>query len=97
DDNVVGEYAPEGEIREASAEIREAAEANGLNPDLVLAGLQRYVLVAIWEPSGSTANGWVTFFSTEAAGAGEMLLGRDPRLPDLLIYRSVAVPRPLPG
>ena len=87
DDDVVGEYAPEGEIRDASPDLQAAAEANGLNPDLTLAGLQRYVLVAIWEPSGSTANGWVTFYSADPGDRPETLLGRDPRQPELLVYR----------
>ena len=87
DDDVVGEYAPEGETQETSREMRQAAEANGLNPDLVLAGGQRYILTAVWQPSGSTANGWVTFYSADPGGTTDVLLGRDPRLPELLIYR----------
>jgi hypothetical protein len=87
DDDVIGEYAPEGEIREASPEMQQAAEASGLNPDVVLAGGQRYILVAVWEPSGSTANGWVTFYSSVGEGSAEVLLGRDPRQPELIIYQ----------
>jgi len=87
DDDVVGEYAPEGEIRDASPELQKAAKANGLNPDLVLAGGQRYVLVAIWTPSGSTADGWVTFYAADGQDEPEVLLGHDPRQPGLLIYQ----------
>jgi len=87
DDDVVGEYAPEGEIQEVSPELQAAAEANGLNPDLVLDGLQRYILVAIWVPTGSTADGWVTFYSADPEGRTETLLGRDPRQPELLVYQ----------
>ena len=40
-----------------------AAEQAGLNPDLTIDG-QRYVLVDIYTPVGTTRNGFMTLFAT---------------------------------
>ena len=67
----------------------ELSEAFGLNADLVIAGDQRYILVAVWEPAGSTANGWVTFYETDDSNGANIVLGRDPRRPELFIFQRV--------
>ena len=89
DADVIGQYVPEGEVQDASPEMQEAAEAFGLNADLVIAGDQRYILVAVWEPAGSTANGWVTFYETDDGNGANIVLGRDPRRPELFIFQRV--------
>ena len=61
-----------------------AAEQVGLNPDLTIDG-QRYLLVNIYTPVGTTRNGFMTLFAT-STGAPEMVLGRDQRQPDLLVF-----------
>jgi hypothetical protein len=68
----------------------EAAEAAGLNPDLTING-QRYLLVAIYEPVGTTTNGFLTLFAADQDGVSQILLGRDKRETGLFIYRLVVV------
>lgn len=86
--DVIGQYEPAGEIQNASDAVQAAAKTAGINPDLTIAGGTRYILTAVWTPSGSTANGWVTFYAPTgtAQGQAQTLLGRDPRQPDLQIY-----------
>ncbi len=85
DDPTIARYEPEGEIREASAELREAAEAVGINPDLTLNG-RRYILIEIYEPVGATGNGFITFYGIGDAETQEFVIGYDPRRLDLLVY-----------
>jgi hypothetical protein len=72
---------------EAPAELRARAEEAGTNPDLVLAGSGRYLLVNLWSPIGTTTNGWVTLYSSAGDGVANTLLATDPRSLDLFIYR----------
>ncbi len=85
DDPVIARYEPEGEIREASAEMLQAAEATGINPDLTLNG-RRYILIDIYEPVGATGNGFITFYGVGDAETQEFVIGYDPRRLDLVIY-----------
>ncbi len=85
DDPTIARYEPEGEIREATAELREAAEAVGIHPDLTLNG-RRYILIEIYEPVGATGNGFITFYGVADAETQEFVIGYDPRRLDLLIY-----------
>jgi hypothetical protein len=88
DGDVIAEYVPEvGDVAEAPAELRARAEEVGINPDLVLAGSRRYLLVNLWSPIGTTTNGWVTLYSSTAEGVADTLLATDPRSLDLFIYR----------
>jgi hypothetical protein len=88
DGDVIAEYVPEvGDVVEAPAELRARAEEEGINPDLVLAGGRRYLLVNLWSPVGTTTNGWVTLYSSTGEGVADTLLATDPRSLDLFVYR----------
>jgi hypothetical protein len=88
DGDIIAEYVPEvGDVVEAPAELRARAEEAGINPDLVLAGSRRYLLVNLWSPIGTTTNGWVTLYSFTGEGVADTLLATDPRSLDLFIYR----------
>jgi hypothetical protein len=87
---VIGEYRVPGEPTEPSEAMVTAAEEVGLNPDLTIAG-QRYLLVNIYRPVGTTGDGFVTLFATvsESEGVSSFLLGRDKRRTELFIYDRV--------
>jgi hypothetical protein len=88
DGDVIAEYVPEGgDVVEASPELRARAEEVNINPDLVLGGGRRYLLVNLWTPIGTTTNGWVTLYAPEGVAEAETLLATDPRTLDLLVYR----------
>jgi len=88
DGDVIAEYVPEGgDVVEASPELRARAEEVNINPDLVLGGGRRYLLVNLWSPLGTTTNGWVTVYSPEGVVRAETLLATDPRSLDLFVYR----------
>ncbi|MDQ3468104.1 MAG: hypothetical protein M3411_07710, partial [Chloroflexota bacterium] len=88
DGDVVAEYVPEGgDVVAAPEELQAAAEQLGVNPDLVLGGGRRYLLVNLWRPIGTTTNGWVTLYSSVGEGVADTLLATDPRSLELLIYR----------
>ena len=87
-DTVVGDAIGEYRLPDDSAtpeEMTAAAEEAGLNPDLTINGLL-YVLVDIYTPSGTTSNGFMTLFATTTEGTPEVLLGRDQRQDELLIF-----------
>jgi hypothetical protein len=88
DGDVIAEYVPEGgDVVEAPEELRARADELGVNPDLVLGGGRRYLLVNLWAPVGSTTNGWVTLYSSAGEGVTDTLLATDPRSLDLFAYR----------
>ncbi|CAA9544653.1 MAG: hypothetical protein AVDCRST_MAG19-341 [uncultured Thermomicrobiales bacterium] len=88
DGDVIAEYVPEGgDVVAASEELQQTAETEGVNPDLVLGGGRRYLLVNLWRPIGTTTNGWVTLYSFVGEGVADDLLATDPRSLDLFIYR----------
>ena len=88
DGDVIAEYVPEaGDVVEAPAELQARAEEAAINPDLVLAGGRRYLLVNLWSPVGTTTNGWVTLYSSVGEGIADTLLATDPRSLDLFVYR----------
>jgi hypothetical protein len=86
----IGEYRVPGEQTEPSEAMVTAAEEAGLNPDLTVAG-QRYLLVNIYRPIGTTEDGFVTLFAVrgESEGVSSFLLGRDKRRTELFIYDRV--------
>ena len=52
DGDIIAEYVPEvGDVVEAPAELRARAEEAEINPDLVLGGGRRYLLVNLWTRS----------------------------------------------
>ncbi len=58
-----------------------------MHPTLVLDG-QRYILVALWTPFGTTTNGWLTLYGIDGEAAPERLVGLDPRRDDLLVFNA---------
>jgi hypothetical protein len=84
---VIGEYRQVEDTEQPSEDIVEAAEAAELNPDLIVNG-QRYLLVAVYSPSGTTTNGFMTLFASDQEAAGEAILGRDKRRLELFIFES---------
>ncbi len=86
---VIGEYRPPGESNEPSQEMVAAAEDAGINPDLTING-QVYLLDAIYEPAGTTTNGFVTLFSSGPEQDAAFLLGRDKRRLELFIYEALS-------
>ena len=93
DGDVIAEYVPEGgDVVEVPAELQARAEEMEINPDLVLAGGRRYLLVNLWSPVGTTTNGWVTLYSSAGEGIADTLLATDPRSLDLFVYRRSGAP-----
>jgi hypothetical protein len=93
DGDVIAEYVAEGgDVVEAPADLRARAEDLGINPDLVLGGGRRYLLVNLWSALGTTTDGWVTLYSATPEGVPDTLLATDPRSLDLLIYRRSGAP-----
>jgi hypothetical protein len=85
--DVFGEYVREGVAEPASQETLDRAESLGVHPTLVLEG-QRFVLVALWTPFGTTTNGWLTLYGVDGATSPERLVGLDPRRDDLLVFNA---------
>jgi hypothetical protein len=90
---VVGDVIGEYRKADASAEPDEATVTlgarYGLYGDLTVRG-QRYLLVNVFLPVGTTTNGFLTLFSTTGEGEAERLLGRDKRELELFVYEPVA-------
>lgn len=89
--DAIGEYSRAAEPAQPSEELSAAAEEAGLNPDLTING-QTYNLVDIYRPAGTTSNGFLTLFATSAEGTPRVLLGRDQREPELLVFVLDAPP-----
>lgn len=83
--DAIGEYRLNATTAQPSEDAAAAAEQAGLNASLTLDG-QDYVLVNVYTPTGTTRNGFVTLFGTNADGTPDVLLGRDPREPELFIF-----------
>ena len=90
-DSVVGElvaeYRQADETEQPTDEIAAAVGGTDFNPDLIING-QRYILVAIFYPVGTTSNGFLTLFSTDAEGNSDILIGRDKRETALFVFRG---------
>jgi hypothetical protein len=80
----MGEYRRAADAESPGEVLAASAEQVGLNPDLTIDG-QHYVLANIYTPAGTTRNGFMTLFAT-STGATEIVLGRDQREPDLLVF-----------
>ncbi|MBA2247612.1 MAG: hypothetical protein H0W23_05750, partial [Chloroflexia bacterium] len=89
----IGEYRLPGETATASEAMVAAAERTGLNVDLTING-QVYILVNVYEPTGTTSNGFITLFGTAAEGDPAMLLGRDKRELELYVFELAAPAAP---
>jgi hypothetical protein len=83
--DAIGEYRLSGDTAPGSEPPTDAAEQFGLHPDLTVNGLV-YDLVAVFTPAGTTRNGFVTLFQAASDEAPTMLLGRDVRKLELLVF-----------
>jgi hypothetical protein len=83
--DAIGEYRRTTEPAQPSPELTTAAETAGLNLDLTLNG-QTYNLVDIYRPAGTTSDGFITLFATTPEEPPEVLLARDQREANLLIF-----------
>jgi hypothetical protein len=83
--DAIGVYSRIADPAQPSEELTAAAGEAGLNPDLTING-QTYNLVDVYLPTGTTSNGFITLFGTPTEGTPEVLLGRDQREPDLLVF-----------
>ncbi len=90
--DVVGEYRLSGQNEQPSEDVVTAAEEVGLHPDLTVEG-QRYLLVSVYTPVGTTTNGFVTLFSASGEGDAEMLLGRDLQTPGVVHFQRNSTTR----
>ena len=84
DNDMFGEYRPEGSAEQASDEVLAEAEALGILPTLKIGtNPDTYVLVSLWQPFGTTTNGWLTLYAPSGEETPEQLVGVDPRRLDL--------------
>jgi hypothetical protein len=83
---VIGEYVIAEEAGEISESVADDAVTYEINPDVTIGGT-RYVLAAVWTPTGTTTNGFVTLFAPRGAEDPDRLLGINPLRPGLLIYQ----------
>jgi hypothetical protein len=87
DHDAFGEYLPAGEADQVSDAVLARAESIGILPSLQLGtDTQTYTLVALWEPFGTTSNGWLTLYAPAEDGTPAQLVGIDPRRLDLLVF-----------
>jgi hypothetical protein len=86
--DVIGEYRKADANAEPEEDMVEAGERYGLYADLTVRG-QRYLLVNVYLPVGTTTNGFLTLFSATGEGEAQILLGRDKREVELFIYEPV--------
>jgi len=90
DHEVIVEYLPEGAAEPAPDDVLARAESLGIHPTLTLGNSdQTYVLVALWEPFGTTTNGWLTLYGPQGEAAPEQLVGIDPRRLDLAVFNRI--------
>ncbi len=87
DHDVFGLYLSEGEGESTSEAVQAQAEALGFHPTLTIGSQpQTFVLVSLWQPFGTTTNGWVTLYGPEGDPTPDQLVGLDPRRLDLLVF-----------
>jgi hypothetical protein len=82
-----GEYVVQGEAEGASQEVIDKAESLGIHSEVIIEG-QRYVLVALWTPFGTTTNGWLTLYGVDGQATPQQLVGLDPRRTDLSVFNA---------
>jgi hypothetical protein len=87
--DVIGEYRKADANAQADSAMVTLGAQYGLYGDLTIRG-QRYVLVNVYLPIGTTTNGFLTLFSATGEGDAQLLLGRDKRELGLYVYEPVA-------
>lgn len=80
-----GEFVPEGEAEQANQDVIDRAALYDIPSQFVI-GDQRYVLVAVWTPFGTTTNGWMTLYGVDGETTPNQLIGLDPRQTDGLVF-----------
>jgi hypothetical protein len=86
--DVIGEYRKADANAQPEEGMVTAGERYGLHADLTVRG-QRYLLVNVFLPVGTTTNGFLTLFSATGEGEAALLLGRDKRDLELFVYEPV--------
>ncbi len=87
DADLIGEYRLADDAEPASEEVQARAGEHGILPTLTIGtNPQEYVLVALWEPFGTTTNGWLTLYAPAGETAPDQLVGADPRRLDLAVF-----------
>ncbi len=86
--DVIGEYRKADANAQPDDAMTAAGAQYGLYSDLTILG-QRYLLVNIYLPVGTTTNGFLTLFSATGEGESQLLLGRDKRELELFIYEPI--------
>jgi hypothetical protein len=87
DEDLIAEYRLADAAEPASEETLARAEEHGIHPTLTIGtNPQEYVLVALWEPFGTTTNGWLTLYAPTGEAAPAQLVGVDPRKLDLAVF-----------
>lgn len=84
-EDAFGEFVPEGEAEQVGQDVVDQATQYGIPGEFVIGG-QRYVLVALWTPFGTTTNGWMTLYGVDGQDAPDQLIGLDPRQTGVLVF-----------
>ncbi|HET9661315.1 MAG TPA: hypothetical protein VFP05_13345 [Thermomicrobiales bacterium] len=87
--DVIGEYRKADADAEPEDAMVTLGAQYGIYADLTIRG-QRYLLVNVFLPVGTTTNGFLTLFSATGEGAPQILLGRDKRELGLFVYEPIA-------
>ena len=87
--DVIGEYRKADADAEPEDAMVTLGAQYGIYADLTIRG-QRYLLVNVFLPVGTTTNGFLTLFSATGEGAPQLLLGRDKRELGLFVYEPIA-------
>ncbi len=85
--DLFGEYRPVDGAEPASEEVQARAGEHGILPTLTIGtNPQQYVLVALWEPVGTTTNGWLTLYAPVGEATPAQIVGVDPRNLDVAVF-----------
>ena len=87
--DVIGEYRLADVRCRAEDAMGTLGAQYGLYADVTIRG-QRYLLVNVFLPVGTTTNGFLTLFSATGEGEAQLLLGRDKRELELFVYEPIA-------
>ncbi len=87
--DVIGEYRKADADAEPESAMGTLGAQYGLYADVTVRG-QRYLLVNVFLPVGTTTNGFLTLFSATGEGDPQLLLGRDKRELELFVYEPIA-------
>ena len=87
--DVIGEYRKADANAEPESAMVTLGAQYGIYAAVTVRG-QRYLLVNVFLPVGTTTNGFLTLFSATGEGEPQLLLGRDKRELELFVYEPIA-------